>query len=76
MVKTYCWSAFNVEAYPADAESLGQLLSDLATLYRGQSLAPRQQTRLGMQQIIAQAAGLLPNAISNEGVVTSKALKS
>ena len=51
-----------------DGESLGQMLADLATLYRAEALSPREETRLGMQQIIAQAAGLLSPGSSITGV--------
>jgi len=52
----------------ADAESLGQMLADLSSLYNGQGLPQKQETRLGMQQIISKTAGLLSSDAEASGL--------
>lgn len=52
----------------ADGEALGQMLADLSTLYKKQHVPIRQESRLGMQQYIGRAAGLLSEDASHSGV--------
>ncbi|KAL0048306.1 hypothetical protein WJX82_000471 [Trebouxia sp. C0006] len=54
-----CALGVSISYLLADAESLGQMLADLSSLYNGQGLPQKQETRLGMQQIISKTAGLL-----------------
>jgi len=43
----------------------------LSSLYKGQGLPQRQETRLGMQQIISKAAGLLSSEAQPSGLFLS-----
>ncbi|KAL0043003.1 hypothetical protein WJX79_006544 [Trebouxia sp. C0005] len=62
-----CALGISISHLLADAESLGQMLADLSSLYNGQGLPQRQETRLGMQQIISKAAGLLSSEAQSSG---------